>query len=190
VAGLRAHILRVVLTAGMVVLVFFLSVGGVGVSMSRMVHDIFRGSEFGEPMAVEDLENLRWAQPTWMTGYEIREDEIARLHTYLKGRRKNFFVFPDFTIFYGLIGVPSPQPLLWFHEGLTYSKVANSELDRRIVEDLKRNQVQIFVREEVSWVNTVERLYDFPQMKSYLRSNFTKVGAIGIFSVYERKPPD
>jgi hypothetical protein len=113
-----------------------------------------------------------------------------RLHSYLEQRGENFFIFPDFTIFYGLLGVPSPQPVLWFHEGVTYNRASNGELDRRIVRDLESNHVRIFVLEQVAWFNTGDRFDDFPRMKAYLMENFTRAGQIETFSVYEKVPPE
>jgi hypothetical protein len=172
-----------VITAIAVVLA---SKAGVEVAMSRKVHDIFRGSEFPRPIAVAPLRPLRWAEPTQMGGFEIPEESVVRLYRYLRQRKQNFFVFPDFTFLYGLLGVPSPQPVLWFHDGVTYSRGANSDLDRWIVDDLERNNVTLFVLEQVSWFNTGQRWGDFPAMRAYVRSNFTRVDQIGPFSVYEK----
>ena len=162
------------------------SKAGVDVAMNRKVHDIFRGSEFPRPIAVKGLRPLRWARPTRMGGFEIPEESVVRLHRYLRERKQNFFVFPDFTFLYGLLGVPSPQPVLWFHNGVTYSGGDNNDLDRWIVEDLERNNVALFVLEQVSWFNTGERWGDFPMMKAYVKSDFTKVDQIGPFSIYEK----
>ena len=85
--------------------------------------------------------------------------------------------------------MPPPQPLLWFHEGVTYSREDNSDLDKWIVEDLRRNKVEIFVLEQVAWFNTVDRMKDFPQMTSYLRSDFVRIGQIGTFSIHEKTHP-
>jgi hypothetical protein len=186
--GRTRRVVRVVLVVGIIVGVVFGSVSAIGVAMDRKVHDILRGSEYPGHLAVEGLTSLKWAQPTRMGGFEISEDSIIRLHTYLKGRGQNFFVFPDFTLFYGLCGVPSPQPVLWFHKGVTYAQGANSRLDERIVAELERNDVTVLVLEQVSWFNTGERLGHFPRMKSYLMKNFTKAGQIGTFSVYETVP--
>jgi 4-amino-4-deoxy-L-arabinose transferase-like glycosyltransferase len=178
--------LKAVLTVGVMVILVFASMDGIKVSMSRTVHDIFRGAKFGDHLPVETLKCLRWAKPTRMGGYEITEEEVVSLYRYLEQRGKRFFVFPDFTILYGLLGAPPPQPLLWFHEGVTYRRDDNSDLDRWIAEDLKRNEVEIFVLEQVAWFNTVDRLKNFPQMSSYLRSEFVRVGQIGTFTIHEK----
>jgi hypothetical protein len=185
----RARAVRSAVTAVVVIAVVLASKTGIEVSMNRKVHDIFRGSRFPRPIAVERLRPLRWAEPTRMGGFEIPEESVVRLHRYLRQRKQNFFIFPDFTFLYGLLDVPSPQPVLWFHDGVTYSRGANADLDRWIVEDLERNRVTLFILEQVSWFNTGQRWSDFPRMKAYVRSNFAKVDQIGMFSVYERMRP-
>jgi hypothetical protein len=162
------------------------SAQGFDIAMSRKVHDIFRGSEYGAFMHIPGLERLRWARPTRMGGFEIGEQDVENLYLYLSEQRKNFFVFPDFTIMYGLVAARPPQPLLWFHDGVTYSSENNEDLDKWIVEDLERNNVEIFVIELVSWFNTGERLRHFPRLETYLRTSFRKAGQIGPFSIYYR----
>ena len=163
------------------------SARGYDTAMSRKVHDIFRGCEYGPPMRVPGLEGLRWARPTRMGGFEIGEQDVENLYRHLRDQGRSFFVFPDFTIMYGLIGAPPPQPLLWFHDGVTYASEDNEDLDLWIVEDLERNNVQIFVIELVSWFNTGERLRHFPRLETYLRTRFQKAGQIGPFSIHYRR---
>ncbi len=177
--------LLVLVAAAVAVLVA--SSDGIKVSMSRKVHDIFRGPAFVEPFREAGLRGLRWGEPTRMGGSVIEAKDVAGLLAYLKERREKFFIFPDFTILYGLAKVPSPQPLLWFHEGVTYPKNAyDPRLDRWIVEDLKRNGVRIVIIEQVSWFNTGKRLDAFPEMKSYIYGSFIRIGQIGTFSIYEK----
>jgi hypothetical protein len=178
---------RLAVTGLLAVFLFFACRSGWRVAMSREVHEMFRGSAFGETVAVKKLEGLKWAQPTIIRGSTVLPAHIVALCDYLEAKRENFFVFPDFTILYGLLGVPSPQPLLWFHEGVTYSRGADADLDMRIVAALKRNRVGIIVLEQASWFDTGQRLADFPEVQKFLRSEFEKVGAIGIFSVYEKR---
>jgi hypothetical protein len=163
-----------------------LSISGVRIAMSRKAQDIFRGSTFETHLPVRGLETLIWAEPTRMGGYEISGDEVAALLRYLRERGENFMVFPDFTILYGLAGVPSPQPVLWFHDGVTYLREDTAELDEWIVRDLRRNQVRVFVLEQVAWFNSGERWSHFPRFRAYIREQFTPAGKIGSFSVYER----
>jgi hypothetical protein len=181
------RILKGFIIAAALVVMIFASVKGVQIAMDRKVHDVLRGAEYGEPLGVEKLRTLRWAHPTLMGGFEITDEEFVRLYRYLEQRGDRFFVFPDFTILYGLLGQPSPQPLLWFHESVTYPRKGSPYLDRRIVEDLKRNDVKVFVLEQVAWFNTGDRLEAFPVMEEYLRSEFVKLGEIGTFSIHEKR---
>jgi hypothetical protein len=187
-ARLTAGVKGVRLVAGVIVViaVVLASQKGIEISMNRKVHDIFRGSTFPRPVAVDGLKPLRWAEPTRMGGHEIKDESVVRLYRYLQDKKQNFFIFPDFTLFYGLLGVPSPQPVLWFHRGVTYSRGANADLDRQIINDLERNNVTIFILEQVSWFNTGERWSDFPRMKAHVKSNFAKVDQIGTFSIYQK----
>lgn len=165
------------------------SASGIRVSLDRKVHDIFQGDRFAEPIRTEGLDGLRWAVPMRLRGFEIHQRDFLSLLAYLRESRENFLVFPDFTILYGLAGVPSPQPLLWFHEGVTYRKGETSELDARIVRDLERNRVAVVVIEQVAWFNSGERLDHFPALKSYIFENFSRLGQFGTFSVYRRGRP-
>ncbi|MFH1313799.1 MAG: hypothetical protein ABIJ00_11320 [Candidatus Eisenbacteria bacterium] len=183
----KAKGVRLAVAAIVVIVVALASQKGIEVSMNRKVHDIFRGSTFPRPVAVGGLKPLRWAEPTRMGGHEISAESIVRLYRYLKEQKQNFFIFPDLTLFYGLLDVPSPQPVLWFHRGVTYSSGANADLDRWIISELERNNVTIFILEQVSWFNTGERWSDFPRMKAHVKSNFIRVDQIGTFSIYQKK---
>jgi hypothetical protein len=168
---------------------------GAELSMSRQVHDIFGGASFPHSLAIERLEGLRWAQPTRIrelddppgTGSDVTEQDLAALVSLLESRGANFLVFPDFTFLYGVVGRPSPQPLLFFHRGNTYSKQYEPALDERIVGSLRANDVAIVVLERVSWFGTQKRLNDFPLLKAFLADGFEKSREIGIFDVYERR---
>jgi 4-amino-4-deoxy-L-arabinose transferase-like glycosyltransferase len=171
------------------VAVLALLVSGVRVSLNRVVMDVFDKPAFAAPFTENGLKGLRWGEPTQMGGHAIEGKAVSDLLQYLKERRANFFIFPDFTLMYGLAGVPSPQPLLWFHEGVTYPGGArDADLDARIVESLKRRNVRVVVIEQVAWFNTGTRLDAFPQMKAYVYGSFRRLGQIGTFSIYEMPP--
>lgn len=187
--------------AGAISLLAVLSAGyiawrGVELSLSRQVHDIFAGASFPQRLAIARLSSLRWAQPTRLrgiddpsgTGSDVTERDLAALVDYLAQRDANFFVFPDFTFLYGVLGRPSPQPLLFFHRGNSYSNDYEPELDQRIVDGLRANEVATVVLERVSWFGTPERLADFPRLKGFLAEGFGKTREIGIFEIYERTP--
>ena len=123
---------------------------GIRAAWIRSVHDIFRGATFTEHSPSAGLEHLKWGNPTVVNGAEFTFDDMSHVIARLKQEGKPFFVFPEFTILYGLVGATSPQPLLWFHKGLTYPSVYDERLDRWIVDSLIRHDVQFFVLQE-SW---------------------------------------
>lgn len=172
---------------------------GRAVSFSRCVHEVFARPVFNKPFSIEKLRSLRWGKftkvrPPWyfkdregfLESTCIRGDDIVSLIEYLGDKGSRFFVFPDHTIFYGLLEATPPQPLMWFHEGLTYTKSCRPKLDRRIVSDLKKNNVDTIIMEEDSFYGTDERLDDFPLLKEYIEDHFKKAEAFGIFIIYEK----
>lgn len=159
-------------------------------SWDRTVHDIFAGSHFGEYSRVPGLERLRWGIPTCVHGIETTDEQMVQLVDYLRREGKPFFVFPDMTMLYALVGEISPQPLLWFHHGLTYPNQYEAALDRRIVESLERNGVEIVVLQNAAWFgDAAEQLTRFPILEAYVRDSFTRVSDDGPFEV-RRKQPD
>jgi len=167
---------------------------GARLSLERQVHDVFAGASFPRELAIERLAGLRWASPTPLRefgdpperGRDVRAEELESLVALLAERDANFFVFPDFTFLYGVLGRPSPQPLLFFHRGVSYATDYEPSLDRNIVEGLRANDVAIVVLERVSWFGTQSRLDDFPLLAAFLAQDFRKTREIGIFEIYER----
>jgi hypothetical protein len=174
---------RTLLAAGMVILSIWIAWLGVDVAYSRQVHSIFKNSSFPNHLATGKLSAIRWGDPTRI-GNLIPAEDFDSLIEYLSTSGENFFVFPDFTILYGAVGVPSPQPLLWFHNGLTYPNEYDPALDDWVVSDLIENQVGIIVIEEQSWFLTAERLDDFPLLEKFITENYAIQEQIGIFIVY------
>ena len=169
--------------------VFYLCLRGVEVALLRRVQDISplffsRGDAKLIELKDQNLKPLKWINPTMVSGVPISDVEFQELYTYLYREDKNFFIFPDFTAFYGLTQKPSPQPLLWFDRELTYDYRNCAYLDEWIVRDLKRHKVQIVVIEKISWLNTEERLNDFPKLKSFIFDNFIASQEIGIFQIF------
>lgn len=164
----------------------FIAIKGGKVSLNRKTHDIFEKSVFKEKFSIEELRGLKWGEPTVIKGCEVKVADIENIINFLKRKGKNFFVFPDFTIFYGLLNSPSPQPILWFHIGLTYPSTYYKLLDEWVVKDLKRRNVEILVLEECSWFGTTERLSSFPLLKSFINEDFKVTRKIGIFIIYEK----
>ncbi len=181
----RRRALRVVTSGVMLALMVVTFFVGANIAASRDVHGIFEKSTFPTYMSVEGLSALRWGQPTRI-GKTITSEDIEQVAIYLDARDENVFVFPDFTLFYGLLGVPSPQPLVWFHEGLTYPGADHYDpgLDAWLVSDLEKNQVRVVLIEQESHFHTERRLEDFPLLQTYLDEHFELDETIGIFEIY------
>ncbi len=175
------------LLTGALILLMALSLWqGANIAISRQTHSIFRQSEFHQPLETRALSAIHWAEPTRIHRL-ITAAEIDQLVANLTRRGENFFIFPDFTIFYGVVGVPSPQPLLWFHNGLTYSKTYDPALDAWIVADLRQNRVAVIIIEQESWFYSDQLLAGFPLLEAFIAEEFTLDEQIGIFNIYVQK---
>lgn len=165
----------------------FLAERGLRIAHTREVHDIFETSTFTKRAHGATLAALRWPESVVLGAEEIRPRDVGNLLKYLETRPGRLFVFPDWTILYGLTGRPAPQPMLWFHRGVTYSYEYDRALDARIVRSLEQSDVSIVVLEtDAMLASTRRRLRDFPLLRSYLRRRFRPVERFGIFSVLMR----
>jgi hypothetical protein len=158
---------------------------GVKISISRDV-PLSYPATFNEPVGLERMKHLKWADPAYIpnTGVEVELEDFRALIRFLEIQEKPFFIFPDYTIAYGLCGSVPPQPVVWFHKGLTYPAQYSEEFDRRIVGKLRENMVETIVIENTSFFGTAVRLDDFPVLKSHIKNNFTKTDQIGIFEIW------
>lgn len=188
----REHVLRRKLWQWVTCILFalvsaYVFYAGIRTSFSREVHDVFSQSRFGRRGMDPQLRYLRWADPTPVGKATLTENQVKQLLEYLRVQGQNFFVFPDFTILYGLVRTAPPQPLAWFHRGLTYPFEYDRRLDEEIVENLKRRNVRLIVIEEESYFGTASRLADFPCLKDFIAAEFIWAKRIGLFSIYEKK---
>lgn len=179
----RRKITKTAVLAGVVFSTVYLSSTGLKTALTRKVQE-FGSAEFSA-FSVAQLRGLKWAHPTRIKRYGVTKEDMENLFLYLKAKNENFFIFPDFTIFYALAGRPSPQPLLWFHKGLTYLPAYDPFLDGWIVEGLKKNKVKAVILEEASLLD--DRINDFPLLKAYIDDNFRLWDKIGIFNILELK---
>ncbi|MFH0798821.1 MAG: hypothetical protein V2A66_01425 [Pseudomonadota bacterium] len=131
-----------------------------------------------------NLQPMKWAESSTEDN-PYKAENIDNLASYLRKKDRNFFTFPYlFAMLYGALGKPSPQPLVEFAKRLTYPEVYDARLDNWIVDDLKKNEVEIVVLHRIDPDN-YDGLDDFPLLKSYIFDNFLKVKEIGHFDVYE-----
>ncbi len=162
------------------------SLSGIKAALDRRVQEFFSLTQFSEEMNHAKLKGLRWGHSS-RRGLQVSGIEFLSLLNFLEMENRPFFVFPDYTVLYGLTGQPASQPVLWFHKGLTYPEVYDKKLDRLIVERLKANNVEIIVIENRSWFYTEKRLNDFPQLKNFIHSQFTPFDQLGHFRVFLKK---
>lgn len=198
-AGVVRRSARIFAWAGSIVFLTALSASGVRFALQRTEHPSFRmfPAKFGERFPDEKLHCLRWGDPTVVTQIlrnpsevktlAVAQEDFKVLLDRLRAGNKNFFVFPDFSILYGLTGKPSPQPLLWFHNGTIYMDPYDPALDQWVVDSLIRNQVKVVILEEESYHGTAERLADFPLVRAFIDKNFEFTESISIFNIYEQK---
>lgn len=177
-----------ILTAVILIGSAIVAVNGLGVSINRSVHAGLEGASFAHSADVQGLEPVRWGQPTKIWDTEVSREEFKKTFRRLRRDGKAFFVFPDFTVFYGLTGQPSPQPLLWFHCGLTYPRRYDVALDQRIVDSLRSNRIERVVLEKASFYGSRNRIDDFPLLAAYITDHFTPADQIGIFVFFEKDP--
>ena len=194
-------------------LVAFTSVGlysvseGLSLAWTRSVQE-FMGASFTERVSLPRARRLLWGEPTRITPQfcaglgemckisgenaelerpfeTLHKRDFEGIAAELERRHKNFFVFPDTTILYGLLGRPSPQPLLYFHPGQSYALADQAELDHRIVSSLRENAVELVVLERASFMGTHKLLSAFPELKRWLDHDFRLVAELGNYRLFE-----
>ncbi len=158
---------------------------GVTNSMNRSVQESVMTSTSFQPLQIEPLRFLKWGSPTRFHGQSVSAGNIEDLYRYLEAGGKPFFVYSRFTFFYGLLGTPSPQPLLWFHRGLTYGNEYSPDLDASIVDGLIRSGVETIVVEDTNSAGIVPG--EFPAFERFLDQHFELHQTFGIFRIYEKE---
>jgi 4-amino-4-deoxy-L-arabinose transferase-like glycosyltransferase len=184
---IRRRVLRraAYVTAG----VYFTLVAAEGYvdDVSRMVH-FGRGVQFSGTVNTARADRLVWAHPTMVRDTELPKEEFEEVIAWLSRRPGNFFVFPDGTILYGLLGRVPPQPMLYFLQGHSYRLSDSEYLDGQILAELERNNVQSFVFERDSFMQENRRLGNFPRVKGWIESNFRRTHRLKMFDLWERIP--
>lgn len=183
---------------------------GLIIAHGRFVHEFPAGVRFDDRVAIPAASRLVWGEPTRITpqvcpliwdacslsgphggadhDFEIlRRRDFERIATELQRRDRNFFVFPDATILYGLTGRPSPQPVLYFHPGQSFAVDDEHELDLRIVDSLRKNHVTLVVLERASFMGTQRLLSRFPTLDAWIRDRFRTVEEFGNYRLLEAR---
>jgi hypothetical protein len=185
---------------------------GLMVAHGRFIQEFAPGARFTERLGVPGASRVLWGEPTRITpqfcsslgdmckissastaldhSFEMLERrDLERVASWLLQHDRNFFVFPDATILYGLTGRPSPQPLLYFHPGQSYSPADQADLDRQIVAALERNRVESVVVERASFMGTHKLLGEFPRLDAWISRNFELAEEFGNYHVFARPSP-
>jgi hypothetical protein len=213
-AHVRVRLGRPALTRGLGAVIGGLALYSAGeglmVAHGRFVQEFAPGTTFDEPLRVAGAERLRWGEPTRITpqfcsslgdmckissastaldhSYELlQREDVEQVARRLRERSGSFFVFPDATMLYGLLGRPSPQPLLYFHPGQSYSVADQAALDRSIVDALERNRVRSVVLERASFMGTHKLLADFPRLDAWIAQNFELTEEIGNYRLFDAR---
>lgn len=161
-----------------------LALAGRELARSRRVHEFWFATHYRNAPRSRALAPARWAASD-DDPRALRVQDLDALVDFLREARAPFFVFPDCVVLYGLAGQEPPQPLLWFHPGLTYPHRYDAELDRRVVDGLERHGVRYVVLESVSFLGSEKRLSHFPLLRAYLE-RFRAARRFGIFEILER----
>jgi hypothetical protein len=152
---------------------------------TRMVQEFTDQTTFRDKLQVDRASRVVWGNPTYLGEQLLQREDFENLAHWLLQKNENFFVFPDATILYGLTGRISPQPLLYFLEGHSYTKKEAGSIDREMLASLQKNNVNIFIQEEDSVLSTQNTLHDFPLTYQWINT-FHVVQHFGPFQVSER----
>jgi len=202
--------LRRVAPVFVTIVVLMSTVEGLVVAYSRTVQEFADGTTFAHHLDVKGAERVRWGEPTYTRANfcqgaasvceispqpnaehqaldVLRRQDFERVVRTLQERRENFFVFPDSTLLYGLAGRVSPQPLLYFHPGQSFSKADVGRLDAMIVASLEKHQVSLVVLERASFLGTQRRLSLFPKLEHWIRDHFQVSEEFGNYQLLARQ---
>lgn len=166
------------------------ALGHIGLAAwTRTVQEFNRTTSFKEGIRVRGLEKVHWGEPTIIDGETVlRRADLEALVHYLATRRTNFFVMGDSTLLYGLLGMPSPQPLLYFYPSHAFLENEIPSLDEMILTTLKRNRVDVIVREKTTYVPAMHTVYSrFLHTWAWFTSSFERMADFGNYEIWERR---
>ena len=132
------------------------------------------------------MEWVRWG-PQYIQGQIVKAEDIEGVYQYLLDTGGQFYIFPEYAFFYGILGVPSPQPLLWFHKGLTFNNTNRTFIDDKIVEGLSSNEIKVIVLSSAGTPGTENLLKEFTEYEKAIAEDYEQVATYGIFQIYKLK---
>jgi len=159
---------------------------------NRIVQEFRPRTTFRDTVRVRGLERVRWGEPTllgsWTRPTIVRKVDFEDLVSYLAAKRSSFFVMGDSTLLYGLLGVRSPQPLLYFEPSHCFLEEEIPRLDGMVLASLERNGVGVVVREKVTFLPEIHDAYpQFPLTWAWFTSHFDHVSDFGNYEIWERQ---
>jgi hypothetical protein len=158
----------------------------------REVQQFAPGTVFHSGVSVRGLEGVLWGEPTVVgpdTGPTtvLRREDFEATVRHLRGTKGNFFVMGDSVLLYGLLRVPSPQPLLYFQAGHSFLAQDLPYLDEWMVSSLKRNDVRVVVGEKVTLDGGgMGRYRSFRSVWAWFRNGFRHTADYGNYEIWER----
>lgn len=156
---------------------------------NRTVQGFEKRTSFTETVRVRGMERVKWGEPTLANRAAIlRKADFEGLAAELGRRGERFFVMGDSAMLYGLLGVQSPQPLLYFQNGHAFLEDEIPRLDGMVLAALKRNDVRIIVREKKTWlVEVMDSYRRFEKTWAWSESEFVKTAEYGNYEVWIRR---
>jgi hypothetical protein len=157
------------------------------IAWKRIVQQYPAHATFRERMKIRGMERLYWGDPA--SPAAVRKSDLEDTAAYLaaKGRRP-FFVMGDAALLYGLLGVRSPQPMLYFLPSHSYRTAEIPELDKTVLESLERSGIETIVREKVTYDAAVRDSYPrFARTWAWFTANFEHSSDFGVYEIWERR---
>jgi hypothetical protein len=187
--ALREKVTRAMSAVGF--LFWFVAASHAGwVAWTRRANGFGYPARFNRHVGIKGLERVVWGEPTLVgktDASDVSADELEALVRTLEATGgARFFVAGESTLLYGLLGSPSPGPLLFFVKGQTYLPDDVPEMRLRLHESLEQLQVRYVVREKSTFMGTKQNLEDFGVTEDWLRREFRIVRDFGHFQLYER----
>lgn len=156
-------------------------------SLNRIVQEGEQRASFSEVSKASGFSPLRLNKTSSNPRGVLLKGELEGLVEYLSSKNENFFSFPDLTVLYGALKKPSPQPLLWFHSGLTYDPKFAKSISERVVDELKASNVRIIVLDRNPPFRTLDSLLnELLPLKVYIETEFRSAKEIGRFHILEK----
>lgn len=177
---------RAVLTGAILLLAVITLLRSLDTAWRRRLHEPCTDASFSRSLDWPGWTSLNWAEPTRIHDSRYRIDDLQGLLAWLRQQDQPFFAWPDSTFLYCALRKPSPQPLLWFHPGLTYLRRDAPRIEARILHSLQRAAVRIVIVEQDYWMQEKHILEDFPGLNDWITTRFHFTRRFGPWLAYQR----